>query len=387
MLEAFLKNKPLYYNEIDYTRMPRVYAKIKSRVKLPKIIHIIGTNGKGTTGRFLATALYSLGFSTGHYTSPHILEFNERIWRNGKNIATTELDEAHKELLQLLTTEDADALSYFEYTTLLALLCYKECEYVVLEAGLGGEYDATAVFENILTLVTPIDFDHEAFLGSSIEEIATTKLNAVKSAAILALQPHREVYTVAAEIAAKKSLEIVPFVEYLNATDKKKITQITKELGLVAYLQDNLKLAVATLKFLNLSYESENFFHAKLFGRLSKLEKNIYLDVGHNTLAARSIVKALQGNKYRLVYNSYRDKNYKEILRILTPIIKEVAIIAVDEERIEKLAVLEETLSKLSIKYSNFTSIDPTQEYLVFGSFSVAETFLRNYYNVSSNSL
>jgi len=381
VLKGFLENKPLYYDEIDYTRMPRVYAKIKNRVTLPKIIHIIGTNGKGTTGRFLATVLYSLGFSTGHYTSPHILEFNERIWRNGKNIATTELEKAHKELLQLLSQEDADALSYFEYTTLLALLCYKECEYVVLEAGLGGEYDATAVFENILTLVTPIDFDHEAFLGSSIEEIATTKLNAVKSAAILALQPHREVYTVAAEIAAKKSLEIVPFVEYLNATDKKKITKITKELGLVEYLQDNLKLAVATLKFLNISYESENFFHAKLFGRLSKLEKNIYLDVGHNTLAARSIVKALQGNKYRLVYNSYRDKNYKEILRILTPIIKEVAIIAVDEERIEKLAVLEETLSKLSIKYSNFTSIDPTQEYLVFGSFSVAETFLRNYYH------
>ena len=203
MLEAFLKNKPLYYNEIDYTRMPRVYAKIKDRVKLPKIIHIIGTNGKGTTGRFLATALYSLGFSTGHYTSPHILEFNERIWRNGKNIATTELEKAHKELLQLLTPEDADALSYFEYTTLLALLCYKECEYVVLEAGLGGEYDATAVFENILTLVTPIDFDHEAFLGSSIEEIATTKLNAVQSAAILARQLHNEVATIAKEIATK----------------------------------------------------------------------------------------------------------------------------------------------------------------------------------------
>ena len=381
MLENFLENKPLYYDEIDYTRMPRIYAKIKNRVKIPKIIHLVGTNGKGTTGRFLAAALYSLGFSTGHYTSPHILEFNERIWCNGKNIATPELDKAHKELLQLLSLEDADALSYFEYTTLIALLCYQECDYVVLEAGLGGEYDATAVFDNILTLVTPIDFDHEAFLGTSIKEIATTKLNAVNSAAMLALQPHKEVYIVAAEIAAKKSLKIVSFSEYLNAADEKKITHITKELGLVEYLQDNLKLAIAALKFLGIIYEAKNFFHAKLFGRLSKLNENIYLDVGHNTLAASSIAKALQGKKYRLVYNSYRDKNYKEILRILKPIVKEVEIIAVNEERIEESSLLKGTLSDLGMKHSDFSSIDPTQEYLVFGSFSVAETFLRSYYN------
>ncbi len=380
MLEKFLENKPLYYDEIDYMRMPRIYAKIKNRVKIPKIIHLVGTNGKGTTGRFLASALCSLGFSTGHYTSPHILEFNERIWFNGKNIATKELDKAHKELLQLLSKEDADALSYFEYTTLIALLCYQECAYIVLEAGLGGEYDATAVFDNILTLVTPIDFDHEAFLGTTIKEIATTKLNAVKSSAILALQVHKEVYAVAREITAKKSLKIVLCTEYLNAEDETKIAQITKELDLVEYLQDNLKLAIAALKFLGITYEAKNFFHAKLFGRLSKLNENIYIDVGHNTLAASSIVKALQGKKYILIYNSYRDKNYKEILRILKPIVEKVEIIRVDEDRIEASSVLKETLSNLGIKQSGFTAIDANEKYLVFGSFSVAETFLRNYY-------
>ena len=85
MLEKYLGTKPLYYNKIDYMRMPCIYKKIKEELPKPRIIHLIGTNGKGTTGRFLATALYSLGFNTGHYTSPHILEFNERIWLNGKN--------------------------------------------------------------------------------------------------------------------------------------------------------------------------------------------------------------------------------------------------------------------------------------------------------------
>ncbi len=85
ILKEYLSQKPLYYEKIDYTRMPRIYDKIKSYLPLVKIIHIIGTNGKGTTGRFLASALHSIGFSTGHYTSPHILEFNERVWLNGEN--------------------------------------------------------------------------------------------------------------------------------------------------------------------------------------------------------------------------------------------------------------------------------------------------------------
>ena len=143
--------------------MPRVYEKVKQRLPLPKIVHIIGTNGKGTTGRFLASCLHSLGYKIGHYTSPHILKFNERIWLNGNDVSDDILNNAHDELQTILTQEDSNSLSYFEYTTLLAMLIYKDCDYVVLEAGLGGEYDATAVFPKVLTLVTPIDFDHEAF--------------------------------------------------------------------------------------------------------------------------------------------------------------------------------------------------------------------------------
>lgn len=159
----YLNAKPLFYDEIDYTRMPRIYEKIKDVLPTPKIIHIIGTNGKGTSGRFLANALYSIGFNTGHYTSPHILEFNERIYLNDKNITDTALEMAHIELQAILDADDADSLSYFEYTTLLGMIVFKECDYVVMEAGLGGEHDATAVFEKILTLVTPIAYDHEAF--------------------------------------------------------------------------------------------------------------------------------------------------------------------------------------------------------------------------------
>ena len=378
-LEEYLSAKPLYYDKIDYTRMPRIYEKIKSSLNIPKIIHIIGTNGKGTTGRFLANALHSIGFNTGHYTSPHILEFNERIWLNGENASNQLLEDSHIELQNLLTKVDSDSLSYFEYTTFLAMIAFRECEYIVMEAGLGGERDATSVFPKCLTLVTPVAYDHEAFLGSSIEEIATTKLNAIQNSAILAFQNNDEVYKVADSLAQKKSLNIFRIDEIIGDTDKQKIQEIAKRLSLASYLTQNLSLSVAALNFLNIEYDVLNFESVPLFGRLTKIDENIIVDVGHNVLAASSIADELRGEKYILIYNSYRDKNYKDILKILEPIILHVEIIEINDERIESKELIQSTLESLDIKYKTFKEVEPFNKYLVFGSFSVVEAFLREY--------
>ncbi|DAB29137.1 MAG TPA: bifunctional folylpolyglutamate synthase/dihydrofolate synthase [Sulfurimonas sp. UBA12504] len=375
-LEKFLDDKPLYYDVIDYTRMPRVYARIEHELKIPKIIHLIGTNGKGTTGRFLACALFSLGYKVGHYTSPHIVAFNERIWINGKDVSSELLDAAHVRLQALLTEVESASLSYFEYTTLIAMLLFEDMEYVVLEAGLGGEFDATAVFQKVLTLVTPIDKDHEAFLGDTIEAIATTKLGAVQNAAILAKQKHEIVYSVAATLKGK---DIYKTQDLLSMADYKKIQDISYLLSLAPYLEENLKLSIAALKYFDMEYEVSDFREAKLFGRMSQIEKNILLDVGHNALAAASIAEALQGKKYTLIYNSYRDKDYKTILATLKPIIESVELIKVDEARIEKRAFMQAAFDDLKLEYRDFTQIKEEKNYLVFGSFSVAQKFLETY--------
>jgi dihydrofolate synthase/folylpolyglutamate synthase len=375
VLKDFLDNKPLYYDKIDYTRMPRVYESIKHHMQLPKIIHIVGTNAKGTTGRFLATALKNIGFSVGHYTSPHILKFNERIWLDGFDVSDEVLENAHKKLQSYLDIEQSNELSYFEYTTLLAMLVFESCEYVVLEAGLGGEHDATAVFEKIFTLVTPIAKDHEAFLGSTLKEIAQTKLNAIKNTAILAKQD-KDVYEVAYSLGKK----IYRYDELLDGDDYIKIRQISKRLSLVEYLEDYLALSISALKFLKLGYKDADFTNARLFGRLSKLGKNIIVDVGHNVLAAKSIKKSLSSNKYILIYNSYKDKNYKEILELLKPIILHVELIELEDDRIESPEVMEGVLDSLGLKHKRFEEIKQGSDYLVFGSFVVVEKFLKEYY-------
>ncbi|WP_246032269.1 bifunctional folylpolyglutamate synthase/dihydrofolate synthase [Sulfurimonas crateris] len=379
-LKEYLDLKPLYYEKIDYERMPRVYEKVKAALPTPKIVHIIGTNGKGTTGRFLADALFSIGYSTGHYTSPHILEFNERIYMDGKNASDSELQEAHQELQEILRKDYATSLSYFEYTTLLAMLVFRKCDYVVMEAGLGGEHDATAVFPKTLTLVTPIAYDHEAFLGSNIKEIATTKLNAVQKSAILGVQKYEEVYRAAERLAAEKLLNIYRVDEILDESDRKIRDEVAKRYSLAPYLIQNLSLSIAALKFLGLDYSAENFSCEQLFGRLTKIAKNITIDVGHNVLAAQSIADALKGEKVVLVYNSYRDKNYQEILKVLKPILLHVEIIAINDQRAASIEDIKTVLTNIGVKYKQFKAIKSEFNYLVFGSFSVVETFLREYY-------
>jgi len=376
-LYDFLENKPLYYDEIDLERMPRTYRAIREKLPAPKIIHIVGTNGKGTTGRFLANALLQNGQSVGHYTSPHILSFNERIWLNGENADDTLLEEAHRRLLGLLTKEQSEALSYFEYTTLLAMVVYERCDFVVLEAGLGGEFDATNVFDKVLSLFTPIGIDHQAFLGNDIVSIAKTKFRSMQSRAILGRQYHESVVSAYFEIAKARGCRADLVGDLLSPEEQEAIKSVAAEEGLAVYLQENLLLAISALKVLGFDADIRALARSPLFGRLTRICENVLLDVGHNALAAAAIATTLKGQRFTLVYNSYRDKDYAAILRTLKPIIEGVEVIDVDDARIEEPLILEEAIRAEGIPFAKFAKIEREKNYLVFGSFSVAEAFLR----------
>jgi len=206
-LASFLEHKPLYYKEIDHERVHKAYAILKPHIRHPRTVHIVGTNGKGSTGRMMAHLVYLQGmrhWSVGHYSSPHILKFNERIWLDGSDASDEVLEVAHQRLFGILGKEVADVLSYFEYTTLLAFVVFENCDLIVLEAGLGGEYDATNVCDKALSVITPVGIDHQVFLGESIEEIAATKIRSIQKKALLAPQPYGEVVAVAKQIVKEK---------------------------------------------------------------------------------------------------------------------------------------------------------------------------------------
>jgi dihydrofolate synthase/folylpolyglutamate synthase len=376
----FIEEKPLYYKEINHERVHKAYALLKPEIKQPLTIHVVGTNGKGSTGRIMATLLHFSGTKVGHFSSPHILKFNERIWIEGQDILDNELDIAHEKLYAILGQKMSDALSYFEYTTLLSLVAMEALDVIVLEAGLGGEFDATNVCSKVLSVITPIGLDHQDFLGDTIEEIATTKMNSIDKEFVLALQTDDEVYAVAKKIVKKKKAKchkVKNFKEkYLKEYEQVKV--LTEKLAWSAYLFENTLLALYALKKANLNYDLEHLEKVKLFGRFHRILPNVIIDVGHNLLATSAIIKALKKEKEKpvLVYNALNDKDYVSILKKFKPYVQSVEIMGIETERALEIKLLENTLNALDISYKNFDEIDDLKKYLVFGSFYVVEAFL-----------
>ncbi|ADV45540.1 bifunctional folylpolyglutamate synthase/dihydrofolate synthase [Nitratifractor salsuginis] len=405
----FLEQKPLYYKEIDTQRIHNAYALLKDQIAHPPAVHIVGTNGKGSTGRMIAY-LASQGmrneelgirnriekdpkFSIGHYTSPHILRFNERIWIDGAEVSDEQLEEGHRRLYEILGPQMSEELSYFEYTTLLALLLFEHCDLIVLEAGLGGEFDATNVVENKrLSVVTPIGLDHQAFLGDDIESIARTKCKSFTpgSRALLAPQPYPEVPKVARQVAQERGVELHMVKDFgfwildsgLGENTEKKwaemLNEVGKEKGWPDFLLQNALTALKALELLGIEADPEALRDLELFGRFYPLRENIRIDVGHNPLAARVIAQALEPETV-LIYNSLDDKDYWEVLSTLKPKIKRVELIPIESQRAATLGLIEEALEELEIPWNCYDGLLFSHEkYLVFGSFYTVEAFLRS---------
>ena len=371
-LKEFLKYKTLYYDKIDYSYIQKSFDILKKHIKLPFVIHIVGTNGKGSTGRYLASYLDKKGFDTLHYSSPHINKFNERIWINNKYVGDESLEKAHKFLQKILSLEYLKILTYFEYTTLLAFFLSSNRDYLVLEAGLGGEFDATNVAKNDLSLITTIDLDHQDFLGNTIKEIAFTKMRSVDTTMILGYQIHKEIKSYALELKKQKGFDFFSIEDFdLKLEDF--------NFKIPNYLKRNLLLVTSALKYLNIELDYTIFENIKFEGRCQKVDKNITCDVGHNPLAALSLLEEFKGKKINLVYNSFQDKDYEKVLKILKPIIKKLHILPIEDKRalnIIDLATICEKLNIISDKFK-IENVKDEEEYLVFGSFLVVEKFLK----------
>ena len=370
----FLNSKPLYYKEIDHKRVHVAYEKLKYFIARPKkVIHVVGTNGKGSTGRAIAHLAYKSGLNVAHYSSPHIVSFNERMWRNSEYVDNEQIEDAHKSLLTYIGTYMANELSYFEYTTLLSFVLFQDSDLFVVEAGLGGEFDATNVYGKDLSVITPIGLDHQSFLGDTINQISTTKINSIETQALIAKQNCLEVYDVANEIALSKRSKLV-----LMKDVKVEVRELE---NFPNYLVDNINTALKALDILNIKYDINDLDTLKLHGRFEKVSDNITIDVGHNLLAAEQIVKSIKFNTV-LIYNSLDDKDYFSILKILKPKLKRVEIIELDNSRSLEINKLINALEMLNIEHKIFhNNIDMSEEYLAFGSFYVVEEFLKSQKN------
>lgn len=386
MLDELLKAKPLYYKNIDKRRFFKIFEEIKDKYKFKKIIHIVGTNGKGSTGRFLAQILLLNGYSVGHYTSPHIFDYKERFWINGEHPSEEAMQSAFQELEKIIHPEIQEKLSYFELLTLLSFFLFTDLDYLILEAGVGGEFDATNAFDKILTLFTKFGLDHQDILGKTLKEISKSKLNAMQDFAILNHRNSYSIYNLACDLAKLKGSQIFLSQELLSKKELLEVKDYIKKFSYPKYQEENLLLAYAGAKFLLKELSLEELPQLSLQGRFQKIRENIIIDVGHNELGAYEIKKALKDKKINLIFNTYKDKNFKKILKILKPNINEVELYSYKSPH-RPLAnnEIKEACKALDITCKKFTQLKDDKAYLVFGSFVLVENFLRKELNIHAS--
>ncbi|TPH64102.1 bifunctional folylpolyglutamate synthase/dihydrofolate synthase [Helicobacter pylori] len=378
-LKAFLETKPKEYHKFDPSRFIQIYKDFKNAFFeiQAKVVHVVGTNGKGSTGRFLTLLLADQNFKVLHFTSPHVFEFRERFFLNGSVVEESVLENAHQ---QLQPHAFSNACSYFEYATLLAVMLAKDCDYLVLEAGLGGEFDSTNALEKTLSVFTPIDYDHKEFLGDSLESIATTKLKAMGSLNIIA--PQQElVLNIAQTIAKEKHAKLIVVQNEIS----KGVKDYIERYHLARFLAMNLEVALKAFETLmpcNKQEVLKNLKPLNLIGRCELLSPNILIDVGHNPHSAKALkeeIKRVFNTKIILIYNCYQDKDAFLVLEILKPVVKKVLILELHQERVIKLEKLKGILETLGLEHALFEDVEENENYLVYGSFLVANAFYERY--------
>ena len=316
--------------------------------KLPKTIHVAGTNGKGSTIAFLRTMLEAAGNKVHSYTTPHLVEFNERINLSGENISDNYLFEVLEEVR--INTEGLQ-FGFYEATTAAAFLAFSRipADYLLLETGLGGRLDATNVIENpVITILTTISKDHTEVLGDDVREIAFQKLHIVKknSVCISSLQ-HDVVYPLIHAWCEKFGIEYIAFgFDYGIEPTENGFRFLSEahnlDLPMPSLVGDhqtvNAATAVAAALQLGLSPEniSQGVANAYWPSRLEKIERpyvpqgwEFWLDGAHNPAGAFAIANHLEYWKDKPTYLIFGTTKGRDISQFLDKFVGKVECLAV----------------------------------------------------------
>lgn len=353
-------------------------------------VHIAGTNGKGSTAHMVAAALQTAGHTTGLYTSPHLLDFSERIRLNGQPVLSlyvVEFVTRHREYF--LTHQ----LSFFEITVGLAFSYFaeEEVDYAVIEVGLGGRLDATNVIDPVLSVITNIGFDHTAILGNTLAKIAREKAGIIKEKTpVIIGEYQQETFPVFEAIAQEKNAPLIK-AEAISLPSNAD-TDLKGD-----YQKKNLQTAHAVVQHLLGDATRDDWIKGfrqvvkttNLHGRWQQIATHpkTILDVSHNKEGFNYVIEQLQKERYdqiHLVLGFVKDKPLAELLALL-PKKARYYLCAPNIPRALPIQDLCEQAGQYSLHFSAHSSVEqayfkaqeeasPSDIILVTGStFTVAE--------------
>jgi len=395
--------------ELGLDRVGRVARRLGLGKIARQVITVAGTNGKGSSVAAYENWLQRAGYQVASYTSPHLLNYNERVKHNLKPVSDDELCAAFD---AVESVREDTALTYFEYGTLAALYLIQQWQpdYAILEVGLGGRLDAVNIIDADLVHITPIGLDHQAWLGSDREKIGYEKAGVLRAGVAVVLNDPDPPRSVLAEIdrlncqclQSGRDFEVIPLDDgQLLWRQGDRELQLDNVLPGSHQVQ-NLAGVVTGLALLSILDDHDpdqvrDFFHGtQLPGRLqlvaSRLACRLYLDVGHNQDAARALASNLDdlrspGGKVVVLLGMLADKQPELFVEAMKQSVDEWWMVTLDAERglgaaqlasrIESLVTPQHIFARVTDALDHALSSLGNQDImLVTGSFITVELLL-----------
>lgn len=381
--------------------------------RLPPVIHLAGTNGKGSTQAMIRAGIEGMGKSAHAYTSPHLARFHERIRLAGDLITEAHLTDILDECYE---KNSGETITYFEITTVAGLLAFARtpADYTLLEVGLGGRLDATNVIAAPeLTVITPISIDHEQFLGDTLSKIATEKAGILKRGVPCVVGPQpAEVMEVIEAIAARLGAPLIAQGQHWHVTQEHGRLVFQDERGLLdlplpallgAHQIENAGAALAVLRHLGADDTACEAAMTDVSwpARMQRLktgplvqsapEAELWLDGGHNVAAALALADVLANLPKRPTHLICGMLNTKDVTGYMAPLAKHansLTAISIPDE-VNTLAAVDTSAAaaKMGMKTTIATSAaaalaaivqqDPQARVLICGSLYLAGAILR----------
>lgn len=386
-------------------RTARILAFLDDPQRTYRVVHVTGTNGKTSTARMIESLLRAHDLRTGLFTSPHLERFTERIMIDGEPISDEAVADAWDEILPFVEIVDAELeaaddapLTFFELLTVLAFVAVADApiDVLVLEVGMGGEWDSTNTADGDVAVFAPIDIDHADRLGSTIAEIAQVKAGIIKEgAAVVSAQQPAEAVEVLRRVAAERNATIVFEGEEFGLTEQKLAVggQLLTVRGLAgeyteeylpmygAHQGHNAALAVAAVEsFIGGATQqiapdivTAGLQESASPGRLQLLgiAPTVIVDAAHNPHGAKALAQALDDSfdfdEWGLVLGVLSDKDAAGIVAELAPAVAHVFATAPDSDRASDADAIadlvEQAGHRATVHYSLADAADAAREW------------------------
>lgn len=390
----FISESHKFGMRLGLDNMKRLLELLGNPQEKLNIIHVAGTNGKGSTCSFISTILVECGYKVGLYTSPYLETFTERIRINNENIPeekVANIISLIKEKIDIMIKEGYEYPTEFEIVTAMAFYYYfiENTDYVVLEVGLGGRYDATNVIDkSLVSVITSISLDHTGILGDTLEKIAYEKAGIIKENGTVFVYNQTDIVkNVIKEVCNKKNAKYIEVdfddviikksdINY-QSFDYKKYKDI--KINLIGEHQiKNSILALNVVEFIldniHLDTIKKGIEKTKWAGRIEKLSKSplFIIDGAHNEDGAKSLQKVLDKNlkdkNMTLIIGMLEDKDIDTVLEILIPYFNKVITTTPNNPRAISCDKLKDKVYKYNKNVTQVKEIEKAVEYTLENS-------------------